>query len=95
MNSPPLNSPQGPKKTAAVTVAVAAATAKPERGSAAEGKTEAIVRTPITQLVKLDFGGMKFTTSLDTLTAGEGENFFSVSRLSWCLVCCRRGAAHD
>lgn len=28
------------------------------------------------QLVKLDFGGMRFTTSVDTLTSGEGDNFF-------------------
>lgn len=25
------------------------------------------------QIVKLDFGGMRFTTSVDTLTSGEGE----------------------
>jgi hypothetical protein len=37
---------------------------------------QVIVRHPITQLVKLDFGGMKFTTSIDTLTNSQGSSFF-------------------
>ena len=36
-----------------------------------------VVRQPIRELVKLDFGGMRFKTSKDTLVSGEGQCFFN------------------
>jgi hypothetical protein len=92
MNSPPQNSPGVPKKgsnnaaassssASPATATATAATGRTERPGALGGDgQQEIVRAPITQLVKLDFGGQKFTTSIDTLTSGEGENFFKVSR---------------
>ena len=55
--------------------AAAAAEAAPQYRGPSEELPD-VVRHPIRELVRLDFGGMKFVTSVDTLTSGEGENFF-------------------